>query len=123
MKQRVATVHIFADTDNTDSSFSRRMDQDNFMVQINAGEKGFDFGDVKQVQTLLAHELGHVICMVTGDETHHPVNQWLYRMTNDAASLIPAERKAWQLAEKMVPEMDKKLLQDGLESYERNSSR
>ena len=64
------------------------------------------------LQTIMAHELGHFICLLTQDETHNPLYCLLFGQMN-------GEKKAWELAEKMFPAYDKILKETALKSHEK----
>lgn len=57
-------------------------------------------------ETTFSHELGHVVALIMHDPTHSPIYHVLARMTGDARPLVPAEKKAWELAHIINPKLD-----------------
>ena len=57
-------------------------------------------------ETTFAHELGHVVALIMHDPSHDPMYQFMAQVANDARPLVPAEKKAWQLAHTINPKLD-----------------
>jgi hypothetical protein len=118
MRERIATIEVYVDTESSDASATRQTSVDSFRVTINA--KGKRFTDRSLFQTTLAHELGHVVALLTRDPTHKDEYHNYSQMTGDSSLLIPAEKKAWALASDMVP-LDKTEERRCLKTYEDNA--
>lgn len=68
----------------------------------------------RTLQTIIAHELGHFVAMITKDPTHNnPLEQY------GLAPLTPGEQKAWEIAKEIVPDIDPNLENKAMESYKK----
>lgn len=54
------------------------------------------------VQTIVAHELGHFVAAITKDATHEKLFRFML-------GPLPAENKAWEIAENILPDLDQRL--------------
>lgn len=107
---------------DTGSSGSRPTGEDTYQVVLRpVADKAIDSTswDAKNAaETVLAHELGHVIAHIFHDPTHKPGLQWLANITGDNSPLVPAEKLAWKLGKTMYPKLDKEQADKALASYE-----
>lgn len=122
MKELIATLKIYKDAGNKEESsaekqigekefalFLRPQNDSQFMAST--GVKA----DAEAYESVMAHELGHFISEVF----HDPSHSQMYRMIFGS---IEAETKAWNLAEKMIPNNPKReeLKRKALQSYVEN---
>lgn len=108
MKRKIATLDIFAD-DIAENSGAEEVSPGRYQIDLALNGVTSVGGFPKDVQTSLAHELGHFVAMVTGDPTHGNIA---------AVTRLPGEKKAWELAEKILPgKINKLQKQLGLRSY------
>jgi hypothetical protein len=119
MQKKIATLEIWYDSANVPSGSGRRSDGTYRITMTPGGDIPIDTRD--KFQTALAHELGHFVALLTKDETHDPANQFYHRLTGDSSSLIPGELKAWALAKKISPDLDKTFERECIASYERSA--
>lgn len=78
--------------------------------------------NMANLETILAHELGHFIADVLKDKTHSPAILRLARMMDDSRLLFPAENKAWKLGEIINPSLNKHIEDFALEGYKTNGA-
>jgi len=111
--------------DDTGSSGSRPTGKGTYKVVLRPiADKAIDSTswDAKNAaETVLAHELGHVIAHIFHDPTHKPSLQWLAHMTDNNLLLVPAEKLAWKLGKTIYPKLDKEQANKALASYEGKS--
>jgi len=60
--------------------------------------------------TIVAHEIGHYLCRLFRIPSHNP-------LLAQAGVRLPAEQDAWYLAEKVNPDLDKKIRDSALKGY------
>lgn len=112
MKRKIASLDVFVDTESKDSSATRKVGPDQYVITIRPsqtsgnGDDSFSLKTDRDLQTTLAHELGHFVALVTKDKTHDNTFQLYYQLTGDTSPLIPAEKLAWKLAHVIYPELD-----------------
>lgn len=69
------------------------------------------------LETVLAHELGHFIANVFHDPTHDEDKIKKAWDAEDGKLLVPTEIKAWDLAEVIKPNLNKTIREYALKSY------
>lgn len=69
-----------------------------------------DYPLSEQVKTILAHELGHVVEIVSRDPAHHPVVGAMF-------GELLGEQHAWKIAEKISPDLAKPVEAAALADY------
>jgi hypothetical protein len=121
--KKIATLNVYLDesTEHSDISSAVRSRDENGVYELwlrpfvdgkilkeNAGyeltTKGF--------QTIVAHELGHFLAMITLDPTHSKLAYFIMGQT-------VGERKAWKLANEIKPDLDKGLEKIALDQAEK----
>jgi hypothetical protein len=121
MKTKVATIELYIDPELNEPSHSGYRGDRVFAVQVNRGEGDNTLDTRGQFQSVLAHELGHVIGLLSQDETHSSIDRELFDLTGNAKYVLPAERKAWEWASQMLPGLDKETKDKSLATYENAS--
>jgi len=120
MQKKIATIEVFVDPESHESSGSGGSNGQ-YVLHLNGGPNFARIKTKKQLQTVMAHEMGHLIGLITGDPDHDNRNQFAYRMTGNTDFVLPAERKAWAWAHEMGLDLDPKQERKGIESYEREA--
>lgn len=122
MKRKIASLDVYVDSDSQDSSGTKQIGPNQFVIQLNPkqeidGTGRLNLNSTRQLQTTLAHELGHFVALITGDQTHKREFQMYYQLTGDTSPLIPAEKLAWELAHEIKPDLDTENERLAMESY------
>jgi hypothetical protein len=123
MQKKIATLEVFVNTNPEAISYTRRTGKVEFKIQLSPDvqgrrEAGLPPDDsIEGFRTVLAHELGHFVALLTKDETHNPVNQLMFRLTGDPTPLRQAEKKAWAIAHEIYPNLDREDERSALASY------
>ena len=123
MKRKLATLTIWLDNEDTDSTSSSDYHQgDSSSYTVTLRPKGdlaaSPFG--KQTPDILAHELGHFI----GTILNTPVQAKSGWDWTTPVEQLAGEKEAWRLAGVMKPGLDKSpIAKDALESYEETARR
>lgn len=119
MKKEIATIHIYANDGEDGFNGSRKVSGLSNEYEIVLGPKeaakvGESYGPVKNppMQDVLAHELGHIVSMITHDPTHD-------EMLKLFTGLVPGELRAWRFAENIVPELDRDFANYAVDTYRR----
>jgi hypothetical protein len=68
-------------------------------------------------ETVLAHELGHVIASIFQEPSHNPALKMLAQILGEQV-LVPTEKRAWQLGEAIYPELSQAQKNQAIQSYE-----
>jgi hypothetical protein len=66
---------------------------------------------LKPIQSIIAHELGHFVARLTHDSTHK--GKGIYGNT----PLVPTEEKAWEIGRVINPQVDEQIVTQALSSY------
>jgi hypothetical protein len=123
MKRQIARLDVFVDTESNSPSGTAQVENGRFVLNMNLGDSKTIPIDTKEAfQAVFAHELGHFVAMIMRDPTHDPSNKLFQMITNDSSAVLPAERKAWEIAKEIVPDLDRTTEAKCLKSYEDNSS-
>lgn len=129
MKKVLATLTITLDTDSLGSSGTFSNDGKDFQMLIkteggkphsldNPSDYDFRIGSLKTLQTVIAHELGHFVSIITKDETHDLDKMRMYQIFQEPDLILPAERKAWKIAHLIYPDLDTENEKASLKTYE-----
>lgn len=122
MKTKAATLEVYVDNDPNPEEVSgiKQTSENTWILTMYPNQKATPCKTREEFQTIMAHELGHFVAMVTRDETHYS-NAAIAGKTlfGDSPSLaLPGERKAWQIAHKIYPDLLASSEKDCLGSYE-----
>lgn len=120
----VANIEIVLDdspfTEFPSSTTQSHVNGYNFRVVLTPRQdmRVFKFAGVKNpnlntLQTVLAHELGHVVSYITNDPSHNQESPEKAL----AAPHVPAETKAWEIASEIQPDFDVKIRDFVLDEY------
>jgi len=115
MQKKIATIEVFVDPESRESSGSSGKDG-KYVLFIRRGP--IPPKNLGQLQSVIAHEFGHLIGLITQDPTHDTQNQIAYHLTDNTDFVLPAERKAWAWAHEMLPNVDSEMERVALQSYE-----
>lgn len=120
MKKLLGSVDIYFDPDSTDASGLHGYGN-KFEIVLTREIQGrrFDIDDIPALQTVMAHELGHLVNDITKDPTHanpHEIklNALLF---GNGKGLVRAEQKAWETAEQIKPDLNQEIRAGCLKSY------
>ena len=118
MKRKIATLDVYVSDDKT-ASGTRQTSPSTFELTMNAGSPCNPTIGRLEFQTIMAHELGHFVALVTHDPTHNVpvVEHLLSRITGDASALVPGEKRAWEIAREILPNLDTAKEKKCLDSY------
>lgn len=121
MKRLLARLEVFVDVDSTDKSSGIRSDDGrNFELVLYPQQRDYPMKDMHDFQTVFAHELGHFIAHATHDPTHRPKQLIQDTLTGQVCDLnIPAERRAWEFAKQMSPDLNQETMAHAISSYEK----
>lgn len=125
MKQLMAELKVYVDMDRTDMPSGVVNDgRGNFTLVMYPNQACVPAKTREEFQTVMAHELGHFIAIVTQDPTHGQRRNVMFRQIDNPtpADQLPGERKAWELAEKINPDLNKKIAADCIGSYEKGAA-
>lgn len=120
MKKLLATLNVYVDMDETATpSGIRKTDGNDYELVMYPNQDCIPCDTRHAFQTIMAHELGHFVAMVTRDPSHHPANRLMAMLAgkNSAAAELPGEIKAWELARTISPDLDRKTEQECTDSY------
>ena len=123
MKRKIATLDVYVDSDESAFSFTRKTESGKYETVMatndsHAKENGHNgIHDIETFRTVFAHELGHFVAVVTKDESHNPINQYLFRLTNDRSTLVAGEKRAWEFAHLIYPNLNREDERFALKSY------
>lgn len=131
MRNKIATIHIYEGeipvgsasrllphtTDEYEIVLSPHKDEENLNT-VGKGELNKDPG--RRNQTILAHELGHVVAQIYKDPSHSPFFQMLASVSDDNSVKLPAENQAWKNAHEIDPALDPRLEEIAKRSYKEN---
>jgi hypothetical protein len=124
MKKKIATLDVYVDSESTESCGTGNVEPQpgdtcrRFQLTMNKGEGNHLVKDGETFRTVMAHELGHFLCMVTDDKSHDPMALVGFSATQDTSLAMPAEVRAWEFAYKIYPQLDIAAVHSGLHSYE-----
>jgi hypothetical protein len=76
----------------------------------------------QNMETLLAHELGHFVAILFSDPTHDRTMRLLSVILNDSTLNLQAEAKAWELGEIIKPKLNKRIEHYALSGYATNGA-
>lgn len=126
-RKLLATIRVYEGKEQN-PSHSRQVGFNEWEVTLNpkydgqiltyAGAEGATKNPLKQNETILSHELGHVVAQIFRDPTHSPGLPFVAHMTGATELLLPGEKQAWVNAKEIYPEGDKEIKKIALESYE-----
>jgi hypothetical protein len=121
MKRKVATLEVFIDTDITDmASACAQTGRDTYILIMCPNQtNAIPCKTRDEFQTIMAHELGHFVALVTRDPTHY--SNAVAQIPGSTTAMIPGERKAWQIAHTILPTLLPSSERLCLASYERGS--
>ena len=122
MKNKVATLEVYIDNDPSPENVSgiAQTSPDTWVLTMYPNQKATPAKTQAEFQTIMAHELGHFVAMVTHDQTHYS-NAAIAGKTlfHDSPTLaLPGERKAWQIAHDIYPNLLASSEKSCLDSYE-----
>ena len=119
MKRQVARVNIYINPVSTESSVTADSRNGEFDITINQGEGKHAIKNVSDFQTTLAHELGHVIALLTKDPSHDTRQNFAARDDFGGTHQlnIGAEERAWQFAHDIWPDLNQKAEDWSLGTY------
>jgi|ERR1700674_332973 len=78
--------------------------------------------NLDNVETLLAHELGHFVATLFADPSHDRRMKLLSMLLNDSSLNLNAEKKAWEIGEKIYPQLNQRLKAKALQGYASNGA-
>lgn len=128
MKKLIAKINIYQD-DEVEGAFSETVGEKEYSVSLNPSVdlKAFNRKVEKKAKTvkekgfveesILAHELGHIVAHIFSDPTHNRENNFLAQMFGNNALLLPAEKRAWEIAYSMGLPLSKEAEEVGVASY------
>lgn len=115
-KRKLATLEVWVDEDDREGSSFLNANRESNEYVITIRPNGVDkLNTIKRLQTTLAHELGHFAAHVLRDESHDPFLLSMAQFIN--SGLLPAEKKANEIAGQMGLELDKGQLQEAIDTY------
>lgn len=128
MKRKIATINIYQD-DGVEGAVSEAVGEKEYSISLNPSVdlKAFNESAEKKVKTvkekgfveesILAHELGHIVAKIFSDPSHNRENNFLAQMFRNNALLLPAEKRAWKIAHSMGLPLSKEAEEVGMASY------
>lgn len=128
MKKLIAKINIYQD-DEVEGAVSETVGEKEYSVSLNPSVdlKAFNREVVKKANSLeekgfieesiLAHELGHIVAHIFSDPTHNKTDNFIAQMFGDGSVVIPAERRAWKIAHSMRLPLSKEAEEVGIASY------
>lgn len=130
MKKLIAKINIYQD-DEVEGAVSEAVGEKEYSVSLNPSVdlKAFNDEGKKKAKTvkekgfveeaILAHELGHIVAHIFSDPTHNKTDNFIAQMFGDGSVLIPAEKRAWEIAHSMGLPLSKEAEEVGMASYKR----
>jgi hypothetical protein len=76
--------------------------------------------NIPNMETLLAHELGHFVAEVFGDPTHNKATKYLATLLGESSLIVPAEKRAWEIGEIINPKLNRNIRARALQGYASN---
>jgi len=113
----VASVQVFIDTEFQGSSGAlSRIGGESYIV---LAPNGIDqIKTKKHLFTVLAHELGHWIsAQQESPAATDKRAKFMHMVTGDGRFVLPAEREAWDWAEKILPDLEQEHRREALRTY------
>lgn len=127
MRELFATIRVYKDEEMEGPSNSLKVGNNTWEVTLfpkfdaeilKAAHASASTKDpLKQNETILSHELGHIVAQIFNDPTHVDGVQVLARLIDAPALLVPAEKQAWINAGEIFSNGDKRIKKIALESY------
>jgi hypothetical protein len=127
MRELLATIRVYKDEEEENPSHSLQVGKSTWEITLSpkfdaeilkaAHASSATEDPLKQNETILSHELGHVVAHIFKDPTHANGVQVLAHLMNTPFLLTPAEKQAWVNAEEIFPKGDKRIEKLALESY------
>ena len=115
MEKTLATVTIKIG-DTVGSSGTHDGGDGNFTITVNPSDLAETRKQPDFFQTTLAHELGHVVSLITKDKSHDNMDLVLSKMFGPQM-LIPAEAKAWKIAHQIHPTLNPAIERADMATY------
>lgn len=130
MKKLIAKINIYQD-DEVEGAVSEAVGEKEYSGFLNPSVdlKAFNDEGKKKAKTvkekgfveesILAHELGHIVAHIFSDPTHNKTDNFIAQMLGigDGSVLIPAEKRAWEIAHSMGLPLSKEAEEVGMASY------
>jgi hypothetical protein len=121
--QKIATLSFFINPTSRNSSLTRQVGPQEYQTVINGGmiaNDGTDFTirTQKDFQTVAAHELGHFLALISKDPTHSREALRHHQTMFGELASIPAEKRAWELAHLIYPNLDRGNETKSLKTYD-----
>jgi hypothetical protein len=107
MEKTLATLRLIV-SDETGPSGLREDGDNQYTITLRRSDSKTLRESRDFIQTTLAHELGHFVAKVTHDDSHHSSDHVLAMIFGPQA-LMPAEEKAWKIAHKIHPTLNRKI--------------
>lgn len=117
-RRKLATIDVYVDSANEDTCSSGAIARGHYVVFMNRGSGEHRIENIEQFRTVLAHELGHNLSLITRHPSHLPMRLMGWQATGDNSFILPAERQAWEMAHLIYPTIDRRSLEHGLHTYE-----
>ena len=122
MKRKIATLDVYIDPESNEPSSTGKVDgapdgPGRYQLTVNKGTKVGEIKTMGEFRSTFAHELGHFVSLVTRDETHDPTLRLFSNLTGNGSLVLPAETKAWEVAQEIYPALDEKHAKTLLDTY------
>lgn len=120
-RKLIATIEIYLNphTHGQGSRSSTKLPGNRWQVELDPATDAKNFATLnvhpeaqRSFETILAHELGHIVAQIANDPTHADINL----MTNN---LVPGETRAWAIAKDISPTLATEMRDAVLDQYKR----
>lgn len=123
MKRKIASLDVYIDLDTTDTASNmRQYGSTNYELTMYPNQGYTPAKTRDQFQSIMAHELGHFVAMVSRDPTHYSDAALMGKLVKSPTLALAGERKAWEIAHTILPTLLDSTEQSCLKSYETASA-